>query len=355
MSFGELSYGEKAELAERYELGGIDAIRGDAHSLGIRPESLRRMLNQLLIARDIWAYAGAIAPIEEEKGTDDWEKLCHVIGRPPNAAVPAGTKPAAGRARVCVIADMHGNPDFDGLQTMLGRESPDLVVIAGDTLDHYLYSTWPKDRLTLPNEELAAVTVAIEMLAVSAQVKIIYGNHDVRRERHFARLLKAHEMDELKDPPLQVIADAMPQVELVRNEYDYVTPTGRIFAKQLHDTFMCFLGDAVIAHPERSRKAATTSAESFLKDFYEQWQHVLGLPANPALVAIGHTHGAAISWSKGGHQVIAELGTMMRPSAVQYVLSNRARAACRPPAHGYLAFYLDNGLVDIPSVGFHVV
>ena len=304
-----------------------------------------------------WSPPSAVS-IEGHTFESEWAALCALIGRDAERPTPKAAQPRTTNRRIiCCIADTHGDPHYAGIAQMLDDEAPDMVVVAGDILDYFAYSRWMKDRHEPPETEVARVAAMLEMLVpVVADIRLIRGNHDKRREAYFAQRVEAWALGEIRASPLEALADQYENVTLVDNLRGFVTGTGHVFEGQFEDVFMVLVGaDCVVAQQEVTRKHDGRSVAAFLEVF-DNWRSALGMP-DPRLVAMGHCHRAAVSYARGGHQVQVELGTMAHPRIVQWAF-DRARLGS-PPVVGYLVFEQERDgeawHTDLASVRYQMV
>lgn len=227
------------------------------------------------------------------------------------------------RRRLGIICDTHcPHENRDVLARFVADGPYDIAVLAGDVLDFLAVSPFYRERHSSMKEEVQHGTWVFEILAgCASEVYVIGGNHGRRILKQLSKAKLPTDLLELLqwfEPQLDIfklMASGLPNVHVVNNE----VPTRDGSMLRVH--FLIQLGDAVIGHPDFSRKVRMKAISGF-REWLEEWKATLGL-ANWRVVAQGHTHQAGIVFPLGGAEAWIELGAAATVEAMQYALRGK--------------------------------
>lgn len=274
-----------------------------------------------------------------------WKAYHHEPGRPRKHTHPF---------RILVINDLH-IPYHDEAAfrhvVETNRGQVDLCVVAGDFMDMFSFSRYPKRRQHFtPKEELVSGQSAMAYLSEAfPQLIILAGNHDERfRKDLISRGLEGDKLEFL----LELDKDYFNPLAKMAMLYDNVSLAPSIKDGYAEYTFLWQRGDLVIGHPELFSKIPNKSASSFI-----HWLESVALTQKLIkpfrVAAMGHTHQAGKTWNDYG-KVGMELGCLS--AAPDYAADPKLRGAGRPPVLGYSIFVQDQqGRTDVNASNFYQV
>jgi len=244
-----------------------------------------------------------------------------------------------------VIPDPH-NPfmEKDAFADMIEAEKDaDVVMVGGDSMDSYSFSTFLKYESVPIEKELAETTAFYQALSERfPRVYTLTGNHDDRFKKRILERLDHDlvymitQMTGGSLDPVQFIVQRFPNVDVVAHETEHGALVPWLWTS----------GDAVFSHAEKYSRvpgSALRSVEEYLTDF----SGVLALDPFRVIFQF-HTHALAmLPWR--ADRMLVECGCMC--STQGYQLS--ARLAGRPQRVGWVTFEQTDGLTDVNSIRLH--
>ena len=350
LTWRSLGDGERDELLQQY-LGGKSAEwLIENNDLAMRPETLQRRLQELSAARQIPKVIVGRGDFEKH-----WELYCKLIGRDPRKSIPTGKKKSGKSRKVIVLCDLHGNPDKELIERVIG-EKADLYVMAGDVFDAFAFSKFEKDKHIPIADELANVRATYEHIIKETGAQIVQeqGNHDARAHKYFAQRIEPEFMSLVQWNLLELAAINLPGVNTSKNLYGFTTGGGRKVDGVLENCWIAHVGeDALIAHGEVARKGEGRTVDA-LVEWIDRWKKPLSW-IEPRLVIQAHVHRASMAWAQGGHQIRVEGGFSGEIPPLQYAM-NYGTTVYSPPVLGYTVFRQENRAgkwsTDLSSVQF---
>jgi len=226
--------------------------------------------------------------------------------------------------RVVVLSDIHARPSWEILDKAITIK-PDTVILAGDLFDGQQANPHETDlkfrARTFAEESKVLERLMRKLLAeTDAIIKVIRGNHD----DWFSRML-SRQADRAFHPyiidPLEAIVKRLndDRLTLVRQTFKHRQGD---WIEELAESRYCWIeGDAFISHMNFGGKWAGDAVKK-LYEFYQRWQHTLGL--SPRLFIQAHGHKQALLYHDGGNVLLAEIGACAKPSVESYKLAQRA-------------------------------
>lgn len=260
-----------------------------------------------------------------------WDEYRSFIGMSKRHKPPKQAKSKVGqRRKIAVISDCHGKPHVAGIEAML-KEKPDLALLVGDITDLASCSRFAQELRIPIDQDLANVRAMLERISEVCPVEMGSGNHDRRLSSYFSNRIDADYMRFVWTNVLEMSAQGLENVSVVKNMHGFQTPGGHIFEEVLKTSFLIFQGDAVFGHAEAARKHELTTVRAFA-EWYNNWRKPMMWP-DASVIGQAHIHRAAVGFGSGGHNIMIELGTMLDPSVLQYTMESDIRYS--PPVVGY--------------------
>lgn len=276
---------------------------------------------------------------------------------------------ASDQRTVVVVSDYHGTV-HPFIEQALLQDEYDICIHAGDILDQWGMhksrlegkSLTMQERESCLDEEIQRMRAWFELLDehTDAEHIVIAGNHDVRVEAAFVRLLDPLIRNEsllvrMFRTPLQLLVEGLGKFSLCQQPMNWTYPNGQ----QDHaadSKFIYQLGDALVSHMNFTGRQPG-SAVSALWRWVQDYRHVLGL-SDIRLCLQAHTHSLMLDKNcQGGHVNLVETGCAMRADALGYSLTYNGNWT--PGAVGYVTFtqYCRDGQwqTDLDSVQLHGV
>lgn len=285
---------------------------------------------------------------EEEEKQRTFQDAYREFNRWINRPEPLFTPPKArenGKEKWVIIADPH-NPfcDMEALAKIIKEEKDtNGVIVAGDTLDFYSLSRFPKEKDVLLQDEIEDGTAFLQVLAENfPKVYVISDNHSKRAMRYFSERIPMGLMFLVNYNVLELACAGIPNIELVKNEH--TLQSGEI----AYTSHFLQLGDAVIGHAETSSKIDMRAVKNF-EDWLLEWRDFLNL-APWRVVMQAHVHKAGVVYTRGGYAMRMELGCLIKAEGVTYAL--RGDTKYPPPTLGYTVLVQENGKTDFKETRF---
>jgi predicted phosphodiesterase len=252
--------------------------------------------------------------IQQLKGDDIVEKNASILSE-------ILAKPVR---KILVISDLHiPFVDEEKFQKVIDQNrTADICLIAGDFLDGYSLSRWRLDSDLPFQHELDNGIRYLEYISkVFPWTRVIRGNHDERAVKKIRDLIP---------PSLLFLVDQDPLAYITR-------PFENI---EYEDSWWTVLGDALIAHQERSSTYEGRPAV-LLQDFFRNkgWHTRLDLPQINVYIT-GHTHQVSTVYKEG----LKMMETGCLANVMKYALDSHA--FMRPPMNGYVNLVQENGITN---------
>jgi len=255
------------------------------------------------------------------------------LGRRVGEIVAAPAVEEGDSRRIGLICDTHCPFENREVVAAFVANGPyDKVVLAGDFLDFLPVSPFAVEKGCSFQEEIQHGVWVLETLSRAAgEVLVIGGNHG---RRILKKLTNAHLPVEL----LGLLRWLQPQLDLYRLCAEGL-PNVRIIDEEITTSdgsrvvlnFLVQLGDAIIGHPDLSRKVRLKGVETF-REWLTEWRSTLGL--HPfRVVAQGHTHQMGMTYAMGGAELFMELGAAVSAEGMSY--ATRGKCHWRPPIPGF--------------------
>lgn len=250
--------------------------------------------------------------LDEEESTID--RFRREFGDSWNEAKAPPIREPGQHRKILAFGDTHGNPSKRLLPVIIA-ESPDLIVIGGDSLDCDEINPHPrpihKKKITI-KEDIACNRAFLQAVRerVPAPIDIMTGNHDKWPHRAIADA-GLDWLFELYPEPLELIAEGIPDVGLVGAGLSYKLPDEAMIP--FSDTpFLYPLGDAILSHMNFTSKHPGAVLPK-IAEWLMEWYRPMGLP-EPALVIQFHTHKSSRIEKQGGYLTLIEAGMASDPS-----------------------------------------
>jgi predicted phosphodiesterase len=251
-----------------------------------------------------------------------------------------------GRVKILSLSDIHfpfAHVDFLE-KAIQDNTDADILVLNGDILDGYIYSTFDKDSTVAAIDEYNCASDFIALCAATfSQVVITYGNHDARAEKALKRTGMPREAYKIFGPNL--LARIANGEKLDRNgmvterkKYDNVFfPTSEPWWVQI--------GKTLFIHPHnRGSGKPGHTVTSWATKFRERLT-----PSSFDSVVCGHTHHAFKGISNG--LLLIEQGCLSDYMSYAW---NPTNLYLGNAAQGYAVIYQDeDGNTDFNQSDFH--
>lgn len=241
--------------------------------------------------------------------------------------------------RVLVLSDLHipFHREKEIIDIIKDNSNVHTIILAGDIIDCFSVSTFPKERhISLYQELKTASTLLkkIDKLTPNIQKIVFRGNHEFRFKRYLAKF-------QSEFSPL--VSDNI--LEILKNGFTYrdnnnikrtVEPLSDNY--KIIDSWYYIYHDLVLAHPTSFSKLPMRTCVSTYDYFKNQGVDFKSL-------AIGHTHKAG-TLIHGG-TLLCELGCLCN----QMNYANNGNVNYTPQTNGYGLFVFHKDKVDIYNSG----
>lgn len=241
--------------------------------------------------------------------------------------------------RVLVLSDLHipFHKEEDIINIVKKHSNVSTIVFAGDILDCFSVSTFPKEMHIPLYEELKTASAflrRIDRLTPNIKKIIFRGNHEFRFKRYLAKF-QSEFSPLVSDDVLEIIQHGFTYRDY-RNIKRTVEPLSDNY--EVIDSWYYIYKDLVLAHPTNFSKIPMRTCVSTYDYFKNQ-----GVDFNA--LAIGHTHKAG-TLIHGG-TLLCELGCLCR----QMDYANNGNVNYTPQTNGYGLFVFHKDKVDIYNSG----
>lgn len=241
--------------------------------------------------------------------------------------------------RVLVLSDLHipFHKDKEIVNIVKEHSNVDLIILAGDILDCFSVSSFPKEMHIPLYEELkiaSSVLKKIDRLTPNTKKIVFRGNHEFRFKRYLAKF-QSEFSPLVSDDILEILKNGFTYRDY-KNRKRVVEPLSDNFT--IIDSWYYIYKDLILAHPTNFSKIPMRTCVSTYDYFKNQ-----GIDFNA--LAIGHTHKAG-SLIHGG-TLLCELGCLCE----QMDYANNGNVNYTPQTNGYGVFVFHKGKVDIYNSG----
>lgn len=241
--------------------------------------------------------------------------------------------------RVLVLSDLHipFHKDKEIIDIVKEHSNVDLIILAGDILDCFSVSTFPKEMHIPLYEELkiaSSFLKKIDRLTPNTKKIVFRGNHEFRFKRYLAKF-QSEFSPLVSDDILEILKNGFTYRDY-KNRKRVIEPLSDNF--EIIDSWYYIYKDLILAHPTNFSKIPMRTCVSTYDYFKNQ-----GIDFNA--LAIGHTHKAG-SLIHGG-TLLCELGCLCE----QMDYANNGNVNYTPQTNGYGMFVFHKGKVDICNSG----
>ena len=241
--------------------------------------------------------------------------------------------------KVLVLSDLHipFHKDKEIIDIVKEHSNVDLIILAGDILDCFSVSTFPKEMHIPLYEELkiaSSVLKKIDKLTPNTKKIVFRGNHEFRFKRYLAKF-QSEFSPLVSDDILEILKNGFTYRDFMNNKRA-IPPLSDNY--EVIDSWYYIYKDLVLAHPTNFSKIPMRTCVSTYDYFKNQ-----GIDFNA--LAIGHTHKAG-SLIHGG-TLLCELGCLCE----QMDYANNGNVNYTPQTNGYGVFIFHKGKVDIYNSG----
>lgn len=241
--------------------------------------------------------------------------------------------------RVLVLSDLHipFHKEEDIINIVKEHSNVSTIIFAGDILDCFSVSTFPKEMHIPLYEELkiaSAFLRRIDRLTPNIKKIVFRGNHEFRFKRYLAKF-QSEFSPLVSDDILDILKNGFTYRDY-KNRKRVVDPLSDNFT--IIDSWYYICKDLILAHPTNFSKIPMRTCVSTYDYFKNQ-----GIDFNA--LAIGHTHKAG-SLIHGG-TLLCELGCLCE----QMDYANNGNVNYTPQTNGYGVFVFHKGKVDIYNSG----
>lgn len=241
--------------------------------------------------------------------------------------------------RVLVLSDLHipFHKDKEIIDIIKEHSNVNLIILAGDILDCFSVSTFPKEMHIPLYEELkiaSSVLKKIDRLTPNTKKIVFRGNHEFRFKRYLAKF-QSEFSPLVSDDILEILKSGFTYRDY-KNRKRAIEPLSDNFT--VIDSWYYIYKDLILAHPTNFSKIPMRTCVSTYDYFKNQ-----GIDFNA--LAIGHTHKAG-SLIHGG-TLLCELGCLCE----QMDYANNGNVNYTPQTNGYGVFVFHKGKVDIYNSG----
>lgn len=241
--------------------------------------------------------------------------------------------------KVLVLSDLHipFHKDEEILNIVKEHSNVNLIILAGDILDCFSVSSFPKEMHIPLYEELkiaSSFLKKIDRLTPNTKKILFRGNHEFRFKRYLAKF-QSEFSPLVSDDILEILKNGFTYRDY-KNRKRVVEPLSDNFT--IIDSWYYIYKDLILAHPTNFSKIPMRTCVSTYDYFKNQ-----GIDFNA--LAIGHTHKAG-SLIHGG-TLLCELGCLCE----QMDYANNGNVNYTPQTNGYGVFVFHKGKVDIYNSG----
>lgn len=241
--------------------------------------------------------------------------------------------------RVLVLSDLHipFHKDKEIIDIVKEHSNVDLIILAGDILDCFSVSTFPKEMHIPLYEELkiaSSFLKKIDRLTPNTKKIVFRGNHEFRFKRYLAKF-QSEFSPLVSDDILEILKNGFTYRDY-KNRKRVIEPLSDNF--EIIDSWYYIYKDLILAHPTNFSKIPMRTCVSTYDYFKNQ-----GIDFNA--LAIGHTHKAG-SLIHGG-TLLCELGCLCE----QMDYANNGNVNYTPQTNGYGVFVFHKDKVDIYKSG----
>lgn len=241
--------------------------------------------------------------------------------------------------RVLVLSDLHipFHKEEDIINIVKEHSNVSTIIFAGDILDCFSVSTFPKEMHIPLYEELKIASSflrRIDRLTPNTKKIIFRGNHEFRFKRYLAKF-QSEFSPLVSDDILEILQNGFTYRDFMNNKRA-IPPLSDNY--EVIDSWYYIYKNLVLAHPTNFSKIPMRTCVSTYDYFKNQ-----GIDFNA--LAIGHTHKAG-SLIHGG-TLLCELGCLCE----QMDYANNGNVNYTPQTNGYGVFVFHKGKVDIYNSG----
>ncbi|MDU1176878.1 MAG: metallophosphoesterase [Peptoniphilus harei] len=237
------------------------------------------------------------------------------------------------------MSDLHipFHKEEDIINIVKKHSNVSTIIFAGDILDCFSVSTFPKEMHIPLYEELKTASAflrRIDRLTPNTKKIIFRGNHEFRFKRYLAKF-QSEFSPLVSDDVLEILKNGFTYRNYL-NHKRTVEPLSDNY--EVIDSWYYIYKDLVLAHPTNFSKIPMRTCVSAYDYFKNQ-----GVDFNA--LAIGHTHKAG-TLIHGG-TLLCELGCLCR----QMDYANNGNVNYTPQTNGYGLFVFHKDKVDIYNSG----
>lgn len=241
--------------------------------------------------------------------------------------------------RVLVLSDLHMpfHKDKEIIDIVKEYSNVDLIILAGDILDCFSVSTFPKEMHIPLYEELkiaSSFLKKIDRLTPNTKKIVFRGNHEFRFKRYLAKF-QSEFSPLVSDDILEILKNGFTYRDY-KNRKRVIEPLSDNF--EIIDSWYYIYKDLILAHPTNFSKIPMRTCASTYDYFKNQ-----GIDFNA--LAIGHTHKAGSLIH--GDTLLCELGCLCE----QMDYANNGNVNYTPQTNGYGVFVFHKDKVDIYNSG----
>lgn len=241
--------------------------------------------------------------------------------------------------KVLVLSDLHipFHKDKEIIDIVKEYSNVNLIILAGDVLDCFSVSTFPKEMHIPLYEELKIASSflrKIDRLTPNTKKIVFRGNHEFRFKRYLAKF-QSEFSPLVSDDILEILKNGFTYRDY-KNRKRVIEPLSDNF--KIVDSWYYIYKDLILAHPTNFSKIPMRTCVSTYDYFKNQ-----GIDFNA--LAIGHTHKAG-SLIHGG-TLLCELGCLCE----QMDYANNGNVNYTPQTNGYGVFVFNKDKVDIYNSG----
>ena len=241
--------------------------------------------------------------------------------------------------KVLVLSDLHipFHKDKEIIDIVKEYSNVNLIILAGDILDCFSVSTFPKEMHIPLYEELkiaSSFLKKIDRLTPNTKKIVFRGNHEFRFKRYLAKF-QSEFSPLVSDDILEILKNGFTYRDY-KNRKRVIEPLSDNF--KIVDSWYYIYKDLILAHPTNFSKIPMRTCVSTYDYFKNQ-----GIDFNA--LAIGHTHKAG-TLIHGG-TLLCELGCLCE----QMDYANNGNVNYTPQTNGYGVFVFNKDKVDIYNSG----
>jgi len=212
----------------------------------------------------------------------------------------------------------------------------DGLIIAGDFLDCYSISPFPKYKDISLREELTEGVKILQYLSENVkEIIVITGNHERRvtkaihrnLDKNMAFLIQTNLLDFIsRGLALETIGHELSNIEVIDNWYYQI-------------------GDAIIGHPEIYSSVELKSAVKSY-EWFKKWQGRLNLDEF-RFISHAHTHKAGVAYVEEASKLHMVVETGACCLTQDYAIRAESRGKYTPPQNGYVLLIQENGKTNL--------